>query len=100
MRTSCTSHHRRAPWRSLSAFFLLLLGLLLVACGQAGTQDTTNSLGTPCPSTSALAGSGSTFDAPLFSKMFAAYAQVPCGQAVSYLADGSSAGEPLLVDDS
>jgi phosphate transport system substrate-binding protein len=73
-------------------FFLLVLGLLLAACGQAGTQDTTTALGTPCPSTSALAGSGSTFDAPLFSKMFAAYAHVPWASTVSYLADGSGAG--------
>src|SRR6516165_6872701 len=92
MRTSCISPRGRAPWRSLSAFFLLTLSLLLVACGQAGTQDTTNSLGTPCPSTSALAGSGSTFDAPLFTKMFAAYKNVSCGLAVSYLGDGSGAG--------
>jgi phosphate transport system substrate-binding protein len=92
MCTSFLSHHGRTPWRSLGAFFLLTLSLLLVACGQAGTQDVTTALGTPCPSASALAGSGSTFDAPLFSKMFAAYAHIPCGLAVSYLADGSSAG--------
>src|SRR5215469_778766 len=92
MRTSFTSHHGRAQWQLLSVFFLLLLGLLLVACGQAGTQDATTALGTACPSTSALAGSGSTFDAPRFSKMFAAYAHVPCGLAVSYLGDGSGAG--------
>ena len=93
MRTFTTSLHGRARARSISVFFLLILGLLLVACGQAGTQDTaTNALGTPCPSTSTLQGSGSTFDAPLFSKMFAAYAHVSCGLAVSYLGEGSGAG--------
>ena len=91
MHTSFASHHGRVSWRALSAFFLLALSLLLVSCGQ-GTNAATNSLGTPCPSTSALAGSGSTFDAPLFSKMFAAYKDVPCGLPVSYLGDGSGAG--------
>ncbi len=99
MRTSFTSQHGRVPWRSISIFFLLALSLLLVACGQAGTQDAaTNALGTPCPSTSALQGSGSTFDAPLFSTMFAAYAHVPCGLAVSYMADGSGAGLNDLLE--
>ena len=92
MRTSFTSRSGRPSLRSLSAFFLLILSLILVACGQVGTQVSTTIRGTPCPSASAIQGSGSTFDAPLFSKRFAAYAQVPCGQAVSYLADGSGAG--------
>ena len=98
MRTSSTSHHRRTLWRAFSAFFLLALSLLLVACGQAETQAAATALGTPCPSTSALHGSGSTFDAPLFSKMFAAYAQVPCGLTVSYLADGSGSGVNDLLE--
>jgi phosphate transport system substrate-binding protein len=91
MHTSFLSHLGRTPRRSLSTFCLLALGLLLVSCGQ-GTDAATNALGTPCPSTSALAGSGSTFDAPLFSKMFAAYKNVSCGLTVSYLGDGSGAG--------
>ena len=98
MRASFTSPHRRTQWRSLIALLLLTLSLLLAACGQAGTQAVTNVLGTPCPSTNALQGSGSTFDAPLFSKMFAAYTQVPCVPAVSYLADGSSAGLNDLLE--
>jgi phosphate transport system substrate-binding protein len=97
MHTSCTSPHGSMQWRSLCICFLLTLSLLLVACGQA-TQAVTNVLGTPCTSTSALQGSGSTFDNPLFSKMFAAYAQVPCAPAVSYLADGSSAGLNDLLE--
>ncbi len=96
MRTSFTSLHGRARARSLSAFFLLALGLLLVACGQ-GTNAATNAQGTPCPDASALQGSGSTFDNPLFTKMFAAYANVPCTPAVSYLADGSGAGVTDLL---
>jgi phosphate transport system substrate-binding protein len=92
MSTSSIPLHGRTPWGSLGAFFLLALSLLLVSCGQAETQDATNALGTPCPGVSALAGSGSTFDAPLFSKMFATYVHVSCGLTVSYLADGSGAG--------
>jgi phosphate transport system substrate-binding protein len=92
MRTSFAFPRERSQWRSLSTFFLLTLSLILVACGQAGTPNATNVLGTACPTTSELRGSGSTFDNPLFSKMFAAYAQVSCGTSVSYLADGSRAG--------
>jgi phosphate transport system substrate-binding protein len=98
MHATFTSPHGRKLWRSLNACFVLTLGLLLAACGQGGTQDVTNALGTPCPSTSALQGSGSTFDNPLFSKMFAAYAHVPCAPAVSYLADGSGAGMNDLLE--
>ena len=98
MRASFTSPHGRSQWRSLSAFFLLTLSLLLVACGQTGTQAVTNVLGTSCPSTSGLQGSGSTFDNPLFTKMFAAYAQVSCGTPVSYRADGSGAGVNDLLE--
>lgn len=96
MYTSDTSTHGRKPWRALSAFLLLTLGLLLAACGQ-GTQAT-NALGTPCPPTSGLQGSGSTFDNPLFKQMFAAYANVPCAPTVSYLADGSGAGVNDLLE--
>jgi phosphate transport system substrate-binding protein len=98
MCTSFTSRHGRPSWKPLSAFFLLLLGLLLASCGQTGTQVSTTIQGTPCPSTSTLQGSGSTFDAPLFSKMFAAYTHVPCGLAVSYLADVSGAGLNDLLE--
>ena len=96
MYTSLTSPLRRKPWKSLSAFFLLTLSLLLAACGQ-GTQGT-NASGYPCPSTSALQGSGSTFDHPLFTQMFAAYANIPCTPAVSYLANGSGAGMNDLLE--
>jgi phosphate transport system substrate-binding protein len=92
MRTSFTSHQGKSSMKPLSVFFLLTLSLLLAACGQTGTQVSTNMQGTPCPATNTIQGSGSTFDAPLFSKMFAAYAHIPCGLAVSYLGDGSSAG--------
>jgi phosphate transport system substrate-binding protein len=92
MCTSFTSHQGTSSRKPHSVFFLLTLSLLLAACGQTGTQVSTNIQGTPCSATSTIQGSGSTFDAPLFSKMFAAYAHIPCGLAVSYLGDGSSAG--------
>src|SRR5689334_7020159 len=42
MHTSFASPQKRSQWRSLSTFFLLTLSLLLVACGQAGTQIATS----------------------------------------------------------
>jgi phosphate transport system substrate-binding protein len=77
---------------------LLALSTLLVACGAGTSQPAAEANGTSCPSTSALQGAGSTFDAPLFSKMFAAYAKVSCGLTVSYLGSGSSAGMNALLD--
>ncbi len=97
MRTLFSSH----KWSSASCCFgalLLALSMLLAACGADPTLSTAHGQGVACPTTSALQGSGSTFDAPLFSKMFAAYAQVPCGLAVSYLADGSGAGLNDLLE--
>ncbi len=68
MHRSSTSPRGRMQWRYLSAFFLLALSLLLVACGQGGTQTPTNAQGTPCYTSIQLKGAGSTFDAPLFFK--------------------------------
>ena len=95
-----TSTHVRKQWRCLSAFFLLALSLLLAACGQGGAQTPTNALGTPCSTTIQLLGAGSTFDAPLFSKMFAAYKPIACGVTVTYLGGGSAAGWNALFEQS
>lgn len=100
MHISSTSPLGRMQWRYLSAFFLLALSLLLVACGQGGAQTATNALGSPCSTTIQLQGAGSTFDAPLFSKMFAAYTPIACGVTVTYLGGGSAAGWNALFEQS
>ncbi|MFL5706131.1 MAG: phosphate ABC transporter substrate-binding protein PstS [Ktedonobacteraceae bacterium] len=78
----------------LGTFALLGLILLLAACGGGGDTTTTGngSNGTSCPSTKNLTGAGSTFDNPLFQKMFSVYPSVKCGGNVNYQAVGSGAG--------
>jgi phosphate transport system substrate-binding protein len=75
----------------LSAMALLGLTLILAACGGTTTTPGTPT-GTPCPSTKALNGAGSTFINPLFSKMFAQYPNAQCGANVNYQSVGSGAG--------
>lgn len=98
MQTFFSTHLRRRAFCCFSALLFLALSTLLVACVSDTTQSVTTGPGTPCSSTSGLQGSGSTFDNPLFTKMFAAYAQVSCGTTVSYLADGSGAGLNDLLE--
>src|SRR5436309_2781038 len=80
--------------RQLGTFALLGLMLLLAACGGGGGNTNTGngSNGTSCPSTKNLTGAGSTFDNPLFQKMFSVYPSVKCGGNVNYQAVGSGAG--------
>ena len=72
----------------LGTLALIGLTLLLAACG--GSTSASN--GTSCPSTKALTGAGSTFDYPLFSKLFSVYPNVKCGANVNYQSVGSGAG--------
>jgi phosphate transport system substrate-binding protein len=81
----------RSHLQRLSVAFLFSLLLILAACGGGGTNTTTGS-GSSCPSTKQLTGAGSTFDNPLFSKMFQEYPSVKCGINVNYQAVGSGAG--------
>jgi phosphate transport system substrate-binding protein len=80
----------------LGTLALLSLILLLAACGGGGNPPTTTtgngSNGTSCPSTKNLTGAGSTFDNPLFQKMFSVYPSVKCGGNVNYQSVGSGAG--------
>jgi phosphate transport system substrate-binding protein len=81
----------------LGTLALLSLILLLAACGGGGGGNTTTttgngSNGTSCPSTKNLTGAGSTFDNPLFQKMFSVYPSVKCGGNVNYQSVGSGAG--------
>jgi phosphate transport system substrate-binding protein len=45
-----------------------------------------------------LSGAGSTFDAPLFNKLFAVYPTIPCGLTVNYYPVGSGAGAAQLLN--
>jgi phosphate transport system substrate-binding protein len=98
MRTFFSTHQRRKAFCCFSTLLLFALSTLLAACGSDATQSVAPGQGTTCPTTSGLQGSGSTFDNPLFTKMFAAYVQVSCGIDVSYRANGSGAGVNDLLD--
>jgi len=91
---------RFAAIRSVSSKALLasFLGstLLLAACGTGGAASA-GSGGPSCPATTSLSGAGSTFDAPLFSKQFAAYAQATCNVQVNYQPVGSGSGISQLL---
>ncbi|MBX5451691.1 phosphate ABC transporter substrate-binding protein PstS [Thermogemmatispora sp.] len=94
--TPLPSHRGHPRLRSLSALLLLGLLALLAACGNSsntsGGTTTGSSSSNTCPSTKQLTGAGSTFDNPLFSKMFQEYPKVKCGINVNYQAVGSGAG--------
>src|ERR1017187_3393627 len=69
----------------------MVISVLISACG--GTSSGTTTTGS-CPSISGLTGAGSTFDNPLFSKMFSpsVYPTTKCGLNVNYQSVGSGAG--------
>jgi len=62
--------------------------LMMAGCATEGTTQKEPT----CPAIRYLIGSGSTFDYPLFSKMFREYLKVPCGLTVNYHAVGSGTG--------
>jgi phosphate transport system substrate-binding protein len=76
----------------LGALVVLGLTLILAACGSTSTGGTTAGSGSACPSTKSLTGAGSTFDNPLFSKMFSVYPSAKCGANVNYQSVGSGTG--------
>jgi phosphate transport system substrate-binding protein len=84
----------RSSLQQVFSFFLLSVLLTMpVSCQTEGAmQEEPN-----CPTTSSLIGSGSTFDYPLFSKMFSEYLTVPCGIAVTYHSVGSGTGINDLI---
>ena len=87
----CQQRLRISLLRVFSSFIFLLLLILLptmVGCSAEGAKKEEQ----PCPTIRSLIGSGSTFDYPLFSKMFSEYLKVPCGIAVTYHAVGSGTG--------
>lgn len=88
------------PYRSFGMLCLLAMNALFVACGASTTQSAVDVQGSSCPPTSQVYGAGSTFDAPLFSKMFNAYPAVSCGIPVTYFGTGSAAGMNALLGQS
>ncbi len=89
---------------TIMAGIAVLVSLLISACGgSSSTGSSTPGAGnTPtatCPSISGLTGAGSTFDNPLFSKMFAPsnYPTSKCGVNVNYQSVGSGAGINQLL---
>ncbi len=68
----------------------MTVSMLISACG--GSTPPGTGTGNGCPATKALTGAGSTFDNPLFSKMFSVYPSVKCGINVNYQSIGSGAG--------
>lgn len=86
-----TSGGQQCLFTRLRIIGVLSLMLFLAACGGSGSGGTSGT-GSTCPSTKALTGAGSTFDYPLFSKMFSVYPTVKCGANVNYQSVGSGQG--------
>jgi phosphate transport system substrate-binding protein len=87
---------RRSHFNRLGSALLLGLVMLLAACsGSEGNQGNAAS----CSAVNSLNGGGSTFDNPLFSKMFTEYAKVGCHVHVNYQSIGSGAGINDLLQD-
>ena len=76
----------------LGAAAMLSLLLILTACGGSSSPAGSGGNTPSCPSTKSLTGAGSTFDNPLFSKMFSDYPNAKCGANVNYQSVGSGAG--------
>ncbi|HEY8323294.1 MAG TPA: phosphate ABC transporter substrate-binding protein PstS [Ktedonobacterales bacterium] len=71
--------------------------LVVAACGGASSTPTGSGNAATCPATTSLNGAGSTFDAPLFSKMFTEYANAKCNVQVNYQSVGSGTGISQLL---
>jgi phosphate transport system substrate-binding protein len=92
MKTTSLIHRQTS--RHHACFFLLLPVVLLLA----GCSSSVANNNTTCPAVTALRGAGSTFDAPLFNKLFSVYARTPCGLSVDYYATGSGTGSSQLLN--
>jgi phosphate transport system substrate-binding protein len=81
----------RSYFGRLGAALLLGLVMLLAACGSGGSNGNQANTAS-CSAANSLNGGGSTFDNPLFSKMFIEYAKIGCHVHVNYQSIGSGAG--------
>lgn len=72
----------------------MVVSVLISACGGGSTSGSGTPTTASCPSISGLTGAGSSFDNPLFSKMFSSsvYPTTKCGTNVNYQSVGSGAG--------
>src|SRR5712692_1758796 len=86
---------QRRPEPRLYALLWLPFVLLLVACADTSSSSTNHA---GCSTTGSLQGAGSTFDAPLFSKLFTVYPTVQCGLPVYYSPLGSGTGIAQLLN--
>lgn len=91
-----TSHHLLMRLGTLA---MLSFMVLLTACGGSSGGTTGGTTASACPSTKSLTGAGSTFDYPLFSKMFTVYPNAKCGADVNYQSVGSGAGINDLLNN-
>lgn len=74
-------------------FCLCLVAFLLSGCvGAAPSQRRAD-----CSTATSLRGEGSTFDAPLFDRLFSLYSTTPCGLTVEYYPAGSGLGISMLL---
>lgn len=75
-----------------------MLCLCLVAFLLSGCVSPAPSQGrADCSTTTSLKGEGSTFDAPLFDRLFSLYSTTPCGLTVEYYPAGSGLGISMLL---
>lgn len=94
---TASSYKKSRQHPGFSALVLLVLCTVVAACG-SDVQSNDSARRASCPSTSQLQGTGSTFDAPIFNKLFSVYPAVPCGVTVNYYPLGSGAGIAQLLN--
>lgn len=82
--------------RSWHQWCPLLLFPLVVFLGSCTGAPASSNSGT-CSTASSLNGAGSTFDEPLFTKLFSVYSTTACGLTVNYYAVGSGTGTARLL---
>jgi phosphate transport system substrate-binding protein len=85
---------RRKRWYHVCLLCMLPFVLSLVGC--VAPSSATQRAG--CPSVGQLVGEGSTFDAPLFDRLFSQYPTRPCGVPIVYYASGSGAGISQMLN--
>lgn len=87
----------RVPRKTQRCDACLLLGCLFLLL-LSGCSDASSGMGhARCSTTTSLTGEGSTFDDPLFTKLFSVYPTTPCGLTVEYYPAGSGMGISMLL---
>lgn len=87
----------RVPRKTQRCDACLLLGCLFLLL-MGGCSDTSSGVGhARCSTTTSLTGEGSTFDDPLFTKLFSVDPTTPCGLTVEYYPAGSGMRISMLL---